>query len=230
MLSLTTSAGTTNPSIGPCLVCVPVHTSTIQSTSTAESCRYEETQSQSQSQSQPQQKQPIMTTRTCPWQYEWKRPQWSAVQRETPETKQQSRIEGTPLGVTSAQLSLSEALSLGVQHDDSLVLTITLYDSFHRHRGQGDVLLLELLTTTTTTPTDPIGRLVCIKDRILHWPGLAVHKQGLSSMALARQPPPRTATHPPTIDALDVLNRMSLGGMAITAEPQYEQQPDGCEL
>ena len=168
-----------------------------------------------------------MTTRTCPWQYEWKRPQWSAVERKTPEEKQQSRIKGTPLGVTSAQLSPSEALSLGIQHDDSLVLTITLYDSFQHHRGQGDVLLLELLSMT---PADQVGRFVCIKDRILHWPGLAVHKQGLSSISLARQPQPRTATHPPTIDALDVLNRMSLGAMTITGEHQYEQPTDECEL
>ena len=150
-----------------------------------------------------------MMNRSSPWQYEWKRPRWSTVKSN--EGNPRSDVPGVPLSVTSAQLSPSERLFLGINRGDELVLSITLFNSF-QHDQRGDVLLLELIQHTNES-------LTCIKDRILHWPGLTMTKQSVLSIALSRRPPPQVSTT--AIDALDVINRMSLGGLT-SIKPQYE--------
>jgi len=143
-----------------------------------------------------------MTVRSCPWQYEWKRPQWNGVIASNNAVT--NSVKGVPLSVTSAKLSQSEGLSLGIEDEDGLVLSITLYDSF-QYQDEGDVLLLELLQQTKEG-------MVCLKERILHWPGLAVARQGVCSIALSRKPQESSTR---AVDALDVLTRMSLGGLAV---------------
>ena len=148
-------------------------------------------------------------SRSCPWQYEWKRPQWGTVKSNRGRSR--NDVPGVPLSVTSAQISPSEGLSLGINRGDGLVLSVTLFDS-NQHDQRGDVLLFELIQHSNES-------LTCVKDRILHWPGLTMTKQSVLSIALSRRPPPLVSTT--TIDALDVINRMSLGGLA-SIKPLYE--------
>ena len=120
------------------------------------------------------------STRTSPWQYEWKRPQWEKL----PEDR------AGLIDVTAAQVLGEE---VGLERQDAskpLVLTVSLYDN-------GNILFLDVQDRTSQ-----------LKRRELRWPRSIMADESICSISLCRKPvKDDKRSHE---DALEVLNRMAL--------------------
>jgi hypothetical protein len=126
-----------------------------------------------------------MSTRSAPWQYEWKRPEW-----DTPTDESDFSVDGIPISLTSAQVSSKEVEEWEKRRLDdtdtdadtfpaypvdeenpSLLLSATLYATDKQNSStSGDVLHLELMQHKRSGATR-------LKHRMLRWPESTLNEE-----------------------------------------------------
>ena len=170
-----------------------------------------------------------MTSRSIPWQFEWKRPEW---QSPSDERDDEFFVDGVPVSCASAQVSLEEAREWREEHateenDSCLLLVATLYSTGNKQSA--DVLLVQLFQYEPSNNSNGAKRLE--HHRMLRWPAFTMNTEepekkswwmgggkgrkeavvGLVSVTLCRRPVGEDVSAASAADAMDVVALLSLG-------------------
>ncbi len=168
-----------------------------------------------------------MTSRSIPWQFEWKRPEWQSPYEHDDDEAKDYFVDGVPIWSASAQVTFEEAQEWQSDRaaeenpDASFLLVATLYSTGNKHQS-ADVLLLELIRHEQGPKR--------LKYRMLRWPASTMSSEepeksswwmggrkgrkqavGLVSVTLCRRPVGEDLSAFSAADAMDVVALLSLG-------------------